>query len=28
VPGFVQVDGSAARPGSSAFLTTAEVWRR
>ena len=28
VPGFVQVDGSADRPGSSAFLTTAEVWRR
>ena len=28
VPGFVQVDGSPDKPGSSAFLTTAEVWRR
>jgi hypothetical protein len=28
VPGFVHVDGSRQRPSSSAFLTTAEVWRR
>jgi hypothetical protein len=28
VPGFVQVDNSRDKPGSSAFLTTAEVWRR
>ena len=28
VPGFVQVDGSPDKPGSSAFLTTAEVWQR
>jgi hypothetical protein len=28
IPGLVQVDGSSERPSSSAFLTTAEVWRR
>lgn len=28
IPGNVQVDGSPDRPSSSAFLTTAEVWRR
>ncbi len=28
VPGFVQVDNSRERPGSSAFMTMAEVWRR
>ena len=28
VPGFVQVDGSPDKPGSSAFLTAAEVWQR
>jgi hypothetical protein len=28
IPGLVQVDGTLERPSSSAFLTTAEVWRR
>jgi hypothetical protein len=28
VPGFIQVDGNPTRPGSSAYLTTAEIWRR
>jgi len=28
VPGLVQVSGSLDKPGSSAFLTTAEVWQR
>lgn len=28
LPGLVQVDGDPAKPSSSAFMTTAEVWRR
>jgi hypothetical protein len=28
IPGLIQVDGTPGRPSSSAFLTTAEVWRR